>query len=181
MGKTKYVLYGIFIGFILISLVAIGKAYYNINQEIYIKDIDKYTDAIMRMKNRVEEKKLTDSCKSALDKTIDRVNNTHFKTGKVKQKDYYEAYFKDNETFLDYYQLVIDDCNIDNNDKIYGMALSAYSFPLEIKNNYYLNYELHFKDLTNGQDLRKEEQEVKSFNTKYMELMVLDSLLEVLK
>lgn len=181
MVNRKYILLGIFVSFIVIGLVTMILAFTNLDKEIYIKDLDKYTDSIMRLKDRVDKLDKDNTCKSAFNKTIDRINNTHFNNGKIKIKDYYEAYFKDDETFIDYYQLIIDDCKMNNNDKIYGMVLSAYSYPNKIKNDYRLSYELHIEDLFNNKDIRKEEQEINSFTTKYMELLVIDKLLEVLE
>ena len=180
MVNRKYILLGIFISFMIMGLLIMLLAFINQDKEIYIKDLDRYTETVMRLKNRVD-KLDNNTCKMAFNRTIDRINDTHFNNGKVKIKEYYEAYYKNDETFLDYYQLIIDDCNMENNDKIYGMALSAYSYPNQVKNNYYLSYELHIEDLFNNKDMRKEEQEINSFTTKYMELVVLDSLLGVLE
>ena len=181
MVKIKYILYGMFLSSMILSLLFVCLAYNNINKEIYIKDIDKYTEIIVRMRERVDKLKVKDSCKTSLNSTIDKINATHFNTGKIKLKDYYEAYYKDGSDYLEYYSLMMDECNIESDDSIYSYALSAYSYPLEIKNKYYLNHEIHFEDYLSGSNSRKQEQEVKSFNTKYMELKVLDSILEVLE
>ena len=55
MDKIKYILLGIFISFVLIGLVSFVLAFINLNQEIYIKDLDKYTETITKLEERVDE------------------------------------------------------------------------------------------------------------------------------
>ena len=181
MDKIKYILYGLFISFVLLGLLSFILAFINTNQEIYIKDIDKYIDSINNLETRIDKLDKNLTCKSSLLTMLKRINNTHFTNGKVKIKEYYDKYYEEDLTFLDYYQGVIEACELDNNDHIYATALTAYAYPNEIKNKYYFSYELHFKDLFNSEPLLKEEQEIKSYTTKYNELLVLSELLEVLE
>jgi len=181
MDKIKYILYGIFISFIILGILSFILAFINDNNKIYIKNIEGYENITNRMKERINKLNKDNVCKESLINMLYGIDKTHYITDTVLIKDYYYTYFVEGTNIIDYYQEVLDSCSLDNNDSIYATALTAYAYPNEIKNNYYLNHEFHLKDLFNGDSLRKEEQEIKTYTTKYNELLVLDKLLEVLE
>ena len=181
MDKLKYGLYGIFISFIILGILSFILSFINDNNKIYIKNIEGYENITNKMKERINKLEKDNVCKDSLMNMLYGIDNTHFVTDTILVKDYYDKYFLEGPNIIDSYQEVLDSCSLENDDSIYAIALTAYAYPNEIKNNYYLIHEFHIKDLFNGNSLRKEEQEIKSYTTKYNELLVLDKLLEVLE
>ena len=65
---------------------------------------------------------------------LNRIDENNFKED-VKIKDYYESFYKDDKTFIDYYNEAATICSVDSN-KIYLKAMSSLVYPSQIKDEY---------------------------------------------
>lgn len=174
--KYKYLLLGSLITIIIIFIVSIVIIPFNRSEMIYIKNIDSYSKKITILKNEILE--LEDSsCKSSLNDMLIRINETNFKD-KVTIEKYYKAYYKDNVSFINLYENILNECNLENNDDIYMDVLIQMIFPNSIKEKYLLSHELILKDYSSRSALTKSSSETGTYITKTKELNILKDLIE---
>ena len=174
MNNIKYVIFGIFISLILFFFIGGVFSFVNRNQTIHIKDYEGFDKNIEELSDRIDKVKNND-CRSSLQYMLNRIKDNHL-TGDIKIKDYYESFYKDNLTFVDYYNYVSSSCNIDNNE-IYIKAMSTLVYPTYIKNLYNKSYEIHFKDFYYKDNI----DEMGTYSTLVNEMYVLSDLLKEIK
>lgn len=181
--QKKQTLLVLLIFVVFIEIVIIFFSFKKQNETISIKDVNNYSRAITTAKDSLKELKVSEECYQSLNDMINKINDTHFKTGKVNIRDYYIAYYQDEYLFTDHLYNVKDKCDINDEiyDDIYLKAMSASVFPEEIKIRYLNAYEIHIKDLISRKINDTNHENVASFVTKSMELEVLSDVIEVLK
>ncbi len=173
VNKVKYIFYGILLTLIIITIISIIMTYFNKYEVIYIKDYDAYDETINKIKTNIDKIK-DNNCASSLNSLRMRIDDTHF-TSNTTLNEYYNKYHKDNLTFLDYYNEVLNSCNIDNKDSIYVKVLDSLVFPTYIDNKYNLIHEINLKDYNTRRNL-KNYDEIGSYTNKVNELEVLSLL-----
>ena len=171
MKNTKYVLLGVFIMFIIIFIINIVSSCINSNRTIHIKSYDGYDKTRESLSTKINKVKNTD-CKNSLNNMLNRIDDNNI-SGNIKIKDYYEVFYKDDLTFLDYYQEAVETCNV-KNDQIYIKAMSALLYPNQIKEEYNHSYELHVKYKNNSNNI---SDEIGTYTTILNELGVLSDIL----
>ena len=174
--KYKYMLFGSLITLIVIFVASVMMININVAEKITIKEVDKYSEKITVLKNKI--KKMEDgTCKGSLTKMLNRINNTNFQ-GKVSIEEYYKGYFKDDESFMSIFDNVIKQCEIEYNDELYMDVLNQSIYPDEIKMRYLLSYELTLKDFFSREYINYQTSEKATFITKTLELNILRQLIE---
>ena len=181
MEKIRYFLLGIFIFSWTLIIVGVIGSFVKLNDSMYIKDVSKYTETVMKLKTSIESKKAGTECKSSLYALVDRMNETHYQTGIIKTKDYIDSHYKDDLTFLDLYNEAVEVCNVEDNPNSLFDAMGAVAYPNEVKNNYYLSYQLSIPDFFNKNKSEKDQEEYSSYTTKSLEILTISNLLEVIK
>ena len=174
MNNIKYVVFGMLIFLILFFFVGVVFSFVNRNQAIHIKEYDNYEKDINVLSDKINKIK-KDDCRASLNDMLDRIKDNHL-TGDIKIKDYYEFFYKDNLTFVDYYNYVSSTCNINNNE-IYIKAMSTLVYPEYIKNTYNRSYEFYFKDKFFSDNTFND---LGTYTTFVNEIFVLSDILEEL-
>ena len=101
MKNIKYIILGLFITFIIIFILNILFSCVNRNRVIRINKYDGYDKTREGIVLKIDKIKNTD-CKNSLNNMLNRIDENNFKED-VKIKDYYESFYKDDKTFIDYY------------------------------------------------------------------------------
>ena len=171
MKNVKYVILGMFILFILIFLSSFIFIYINRNRTVHINKYEGY-DKIRETLSKKIDKVKNKECKNALNNMLERIDLTNFKSD-VKLKEYYEAYYKDDLTFVDLYTDAAYACDI-NNERLYIESLKTNVYPSIIKSEYNNSYELRIRYKYDNND------EIGTYTTIVGELGVLSDLLEEL-
>lgn len=175
--KSKLILLSSMTTIIVVTIIGIIISLTSYNRTINVKTIDGYhtiklnlTDKIKKIKNK--------ECQSSLNNMLNRIDDTYL-SDNTNIKNYYETYFKDDLTFLNYYDDVVNICKLSKKetDIIYIDALASTNYPNSIKKEYYLRYEFKIRD-TKSLKYLEENDLVGTFTTKYLELKVLNSLIE---
>lgn len=173
--KRKYILIGSLTCFILLFLISSFLIIYRRNRTIYIQDIKQYTKNINIIKENI--KNIDDeTCKETFQKMLNRINDTHFSSN-VKLSTYYHAYHN-GASFLDYYNDVINDCNIEEDNSIYIDALISTNYPNQIKKEFELSYQLKLDDIYSNNLINKSLDKNGTYSTKTLELRVIKKLLD---
>ena len=176
MKSIKYVMLGVFISFIIFFVIGIIYSNINRNNKIHINDYQSFNESITSLSTKIDKVK-DDTCRSSLNYMKDRIVSNHL-TGDVSLKDYYESFYKDDLTILDYYEYIKTSCNLEHNNKIYNLGLSSLVYPEYIKNKYNRSYEIYFKDYMFKD---KNIDDMGTYSTIINELSMLSSILEELK
>ena len=174
MSKSKYIITGLFIALILFFITSVIFSYINRNQSICVKSYDNYEQDMKVLSEKVDKVK-NETCRVSLKYLLDRIKDNHFE-GCVKLKDYYESFYKDDFTFVDYYNYVATSCNINNNE-LYVKAMSTLVYPAYIKNKYNRAYEFYIEDYY---FYDKDIDDMGSYSTLVNEITVLSDLLKEL-
>ena len=170
----KNIIFGISISFIIIIIVFIILTFVERNSYITINSYASFDETIEVFNNKISKIK-NNECKLSLEYMINRIKDNKME-GNIKIKDYYESFYKDDMTFIDYYNYVSSSCNI-NNSKIYNEALSSLLYPETIKNRYESSYVFKIKDIFNDNN---RIDEMGTYTTIIHELNVVDMFLEEL-
>ena len=173
--KHKYILIGSLIFFILIFFISSLMMLYRRNRIIYIQDIKQYTKNVNIIKEGIE-KIDNESCKDSFQNMLNRINDTHFSSD-IKLSIYYHAYFN-GKSFLDYYNNVINACNIKEDNSIYIDALTSTNYPDQIKKEYELSYQLKIDDIYSNNLINQSIDKNGTYSTKTLELRVIKKLLD---
>lgn len=174
--KIKYLLLGSLLTFIIIFISSLIMIPFNKREMIYVKTIESYTTNMTKLRNKIDE--LEDSeCKNSLNRMVTRINETNFKED-VTIKKYYEAYFKDDKTFLSLYDDIVTTCELKDVDYIYVDVLRQSVFPNSIKEKYLLSHELVLKDYSSRESINKESYKTGTYVTKTLELSILNDLIK---
>lgn len=178
--RKKYILFGVLITFITIILVGIFTLNFNKKEMIHIRDLSFYTKRATIIRDDIEKIK-DEKCQKSFSDMFNRINETHF-TENITIEEYYNSYFKDGKTFLNYYEDLIDVCELDEDlDSIYILVLSASNYPNEVKKRYLLSHEFIIKDYESRDGLSKNIDETGTYTTKALELQVINELLGKVK
>lgn len=174
--QKKLIILGSLITVIILILLGIISTFYNKSETIYIKDLAFYTKRATLIRDDIEKIK-EDTCKNSLSAMMERINETHF-TDNISIEKYYKAYYKDNKTFINFYEEAVDQCEIkDNLDELYVLALAASNYPNEIKKRFLLSHEFIIKDYDSRKDLYKSSDETGTYTTKVLELQIINELI----
>lgn len=161
-------------------LIGIFTLQFNKEEMIYVRDLSFYTKRATIIRDDIEKIK-NETCKKSFSDMFNRINETHF-TENVTIEKYYKAYFKDDKTFLNYYEDLIGSCELDEDlDSIYILVLSASNYPNEVKKRYLLSHEFIIKDYDSRDILSKNIDETGTYTTKALELQVINELLGKVK
>lgn len=178
--KKKYILLGMLITIMFLILIGIFTLQFNKEEMIYVRDLSFYTKRATIIRDDIEKIK-NETCKKSFNDMFNRINETHF-TENVTIEKYYKAYFKDDKTFLNYYEDLIGSCELDEDlDSIYILVLSASNYPNEVKKRYLLSHEFIIKDYDSRDILSKNIDETGTYTTKALELQVINELLGKVK
>lgn len=182
MQHIKYVLLGIFICIVTLTILFMINIFIKRNSDINVKDISSYSKVITKLNDDINALDTSEECQEALFSMVDRINATHFSDGTVSLREYVSSYYAEDLKFTDYYEQVVNQCSIeDDTDEIYVKALSATVFPEEQYNRYQLSHEFTIEDFYNRNNLRKSHEQTGTYTTKSWEIMVLRDLIEVIK
>ena len=176
MKNIKYIVIGMMISFILIFIVSSISSYMNRNKTIHINEYESATESIDNLNSKIDKLKVDETCKISLKYMSNRIKENVL-TGDVKLKDYYESFYKEDLTFIDYYNYVVSSCSIDNNPIIYNKAMSTLVYPNYIKDRYNRSYELHIVDPFFNDTY---VDETGTYSTIFNEISTLNDLIEVL-
>lgn len=171
----KNIIFSLLIVFFLIMVLSFIKTF-TFNRYITVQDISGYTKKMNELTKKIENIK-DDKCKTSLNNMAIRINQTHFNKN-VLIKKYVDVYFKDEITFLDYYNEVVDSCKNKYDEDIYSNVLASLSYPYQIRKEYLLRYEISLFDIKNRNKLNKYDDELGTYSTKYLELSVLSKLID---
>lgn len=162
---------------IVITIVGIIISLTTYNRTINVKTIEDYHSIKINLKEKIGKVK-DKECQSSLNKMMNRIDETYF-SDNTTVKNYYKIYFKDDLTFLNYYDEVVATCKLSKKDTdiIYIDALASTNYPNAIKKEYNMRYELKIRD-TNSLKYIEDNDLVGTFTSKYLELKVLNSLIE---
>ncbi len=178
--KKKFITLGVLLTFMVLTLLGLISLKYHKSEIIHVKDLAFYTKRATIIRDDIAKIK-DDTCKNSLNALFNRMNETHF-VNDVTVKEYYQAYFKDNKTFLNFYEEAVKACEIEDNlDEIYVLVLSASNFPNEVKNRYLLSHEFIIKDKESRELLLQSFDETGTYTTKALELQVINELLSRVK
>lgn len=175
--KFKYFILGSLFSVILIISTNI-LIVLNRNDSITVKEISGYGKIITDISSSIDKVK-DDNCKMNLKDMLDFINKTHYSKN-ISIKEYYDNYYGD-KTFIDYFYLVKEKCDLDDIDDIYILALSSTNYPEEIKTRYNLKHEFVFRDKASRLELLKEQDEVGTYTNKILELRVIQELIKEAK
>ena len=175
MKNIKYVILGILISFIIFFIIGILYSYINKNNKIHINRFENYNSIREKMLSDIDKIK-NDNCRVSLKSMLDRIDSNNL-DGDVSLKDYYESFYKDDLTIIDYYNYVVSSCNIEFSNDIYTTAMSSMVYPEYIKNRYNRSYEIYFKDYLFKDNIL---DEVGTYSTITSELKTLKMILEEL-
>lgn len=174
--KKKLVILGILITLMIFILVGIISIESHKSERIYVKDLPFYTKRATIIRDDIEAIK-NETCKNSLKEMFDRINETHF-TEDVSIKKYYNAYYKDNKTFLNFYEVAVNSCELkDNLDEIYVLVLAASNYPNEVKKRFLLSHEFVIKDYDSRKTLYQSADETGTYTTKILELQIINELI----
>ncbi len=178
--KKKLIILGALITLMILIIVGIISISSHKSEGIYVKDLAFYTKRATIIRDDIESIKKK-NCKNSLNAMFDRINETHF-TGDVSVEEYYNAYYKDNKTFLNFYEDVITSCELkDNLDEIYVLVLAASNYPNEVKKRFLLSHEFIIKDYDSRENLYKSADETGTYTTKALELQIINELISRVK
>lgn len=178
--KKKYITIGILLTLIFFTLLYLFTINSNKKEIIHIKDLSFYTKRATAIRNEIENIE-NEECKNSLEAMFNRINETHF-TSDVTIEEYYNAYYKDNKVFLNFYDDVIENCEIEDElDDIYVLAISSTNYPNEVKKRYLLSHEFIIKDNNSRDELYQTSDETGTYTTKALELQVINELLSKVK
>jgi hypothetical protein len=175
MKNIKYVILGIFISFIIFFIIGIIYSNINRNNKIHINKYEGYNSTREKLLSKIDNIK-DDTCKLSLKYMLERIDSNNME-GDVSLKDYYESFYADDLTMVDYYNYVISSCNLEFNAKIYNTAMSSMVYPNYIKDKYNRAYEIYFKDYGYND---KNIDEMGTYTTIINELNTISMLLEEL-
>lgn len=175
--KGKLIILSSMATVIVISIIGIIVSLISYNRTINVKTIEDYRSIKINLKNKIEKIK-DKECQTSLNNMMNRIDDTYF-SNNTNVKEYYEIYFNDDLTFLNYFDDVVNTCKLSSKDKntIYIDALASTNYPNAIKKEYYLRYEFKIRDINSSKYL-EENDLVGTYTTKYLELKVLNSLIE---
>lgn len=174
--KKKYIIIGILLTLIVLTFVGLLFLHSNKKEIIYVKDLSFYTKRATKIRDEIENVK-NETCKNSLNDMFRRINETHFTTN-ISIEQYYNAYFKDNKTFINFYEDAIKSCELDSDlDSIYVLVLASSNYPNEIKKRYLLSHEVIIKDKDTRDNLFKSADETGTYTTKALELQVINELI----
>lgn len=145
MKNIKYVIIGVIISFILFFFVSVIISFMNRNKTIHINEYPGAEESLTMLNEKIDKLKKDETCRISLKYMSNRIKD-NILTGDVRLKEYYESYYKDDMTFVDYYNYVITACSLDRNDITYYKAVSTLVYPNYIKDKYNRSYEIHFVD-----------------------------------
>lgn len=176
MKNIKYVIIGVIISFILFFFVSVLFSFINRNKTIHINEYKGAEDALNILNDKIDKLKKDETCKISLKYMSNRIKD-NILTGDVKLKDYYETYYKDDMTFVDYYNYVITACSLETNDITYYKAVGTLVYPNYIKDQYNRSYEIHFVDpLFDDKNI----DEIGTYSTLFNEISVLSDVIKEL-
>lgn len=174
--QKKLMILGSLITIIIFVLLGLISTHYNKEEIIYIKDLAFYTKRATIIREDIEKIK-NDSCKNSLSAMFNRINETHF-TDNISIEEYYNAYYKDNKTFINFYEDVVTQCAIEEElDELYVLVLAASNYPNEVKKRFLLSHEFRIKDYDSRDNLYKSTDETGTFTTKALELQIINELI----
>ncbi|MCX4365805.1 MAG: hypothetical protein OSJ70_08565 [Bacilli bacterium] len=178
--KKKWTLLGSLITIMALTVLGVISISSNKKEEIFVKDLSFYTKRATIIREDISSIK-DEKCKSSLDAMLTRINETHF-TKNITIEEYYNAYYKDDKPFINFYEDVVTSCALDGNlDEIYVLVLSASNYPNEIKKRYLLSHEFVIKDRDSRRELYKSTDEIGTYTTKALELQIINDLIKVVK
>lgn len=178
--KNKYITIGVLLTLIILTILGILTLNDNKKEVIYIKDLSFYTKRATIIRDEIDTIK-DEACKNSLSDMFNRINETHF-TANISIEEYYNAYYKDNKTFLNFYEEAVKSCELTSDlDDIYVLVLASSNYPNEIKKRYLLSHEFIIKDKNSREDLFKSADETGTYTTKALELQVMNELLSRVK
>lgn len=178
--KKRLIILGVLITLMLLILLGIISVGSHKNENIYVKDLSFYTKRATIIRDDIEKVK-NEICKNSLKAMFNRINETHF-TENITIEKYYNAYYKDNKTFLNFYEEAIKDCEINENlDELYVLVLSASNYPNEVKKRYLLSHEFIIKDYDSRERLEKSADETGTYTTKALELQIINEIISKVK
>lgn len=172
--KYKYFIFGLLVMYIFFMMFSLSNIFVNLNETIYIKDVNKYSENMTKLKNRINE--IDDQgCQSSFKEMVNRINDTHVKDTTIKLKDLNELYYSSEKSFLTYYTDVLDSCNIEEDNTRYVDVLKALVFPEVIHKRYNETYQIHIREYGRNS---LEYYELLSYTSKQSEMSVLKQLLD---
>ena len=174
MKNIRYILLGVFISFILFFITGIVFSIINTNNKVHVQKYDGFNSVYETYNTKIDKVK-NDNCRLSLKYMLERIKDNYFDHD-VSIKEYYESYYKDDLTFIDYYDLVISSCEIKSDvTNIYNEAMSSMIYPEYIKNKYNRGYEIYFKDYLYND---KQIDSIGTYSTIISELTTLNLLME---
>ena len=176
MKNIKYVIIGVIISFILFFFISVIFSFINRNKTIHINEYQGAEESLTMLNDKIDKLKVTETCRISLKYMSNRIKD-NILTGDVKLKEYYESYYKDEMTFVDYYNYVLSSCLLDKDDITYNKAMSTLVYPNYIKDKYNRSYEIHFIDpLFDDTGI----DETGTYSTLYNEISVLSDVIKEL-
>lgn len=175
--KFKYFILGSLFSVILFIFVNI-LVVLNRNDSIYVREVSGYGRIVTAISEDIDEVK-NENCKTGLKGMLDFINKTHYSKN-ITIKEYYNNYYGD-KTFIEHFYSVKDQCNLDDIDSIYILALSSTNYPEEVKTRYNLKHEFILRDKHSRLELIKEQDEVGTYTNKVLELQVIQELIKEVK
>ena len=176
MKNIKYIIIGVIISFILFFIIGAISSYINRNRTIHINEYEPSKGSLEALNNKIDKLKVTETCMISLKYMSNRINE-NILSGDVKLKDYYETFYKDDLTFIDYYNYVATSCKIENNTILYNKAMSTLVYPNYIKDRYNRSYEYHIIDPFFNDTAIDESG---TYSTIFNEISTLNDLIEEL-
>ena len=177
--KIKYILLGSLITLITIFISSLIFIPFNKKELIAVKPLDSYTTKVTTLRNDIDELKES-ACKTSLNNMLTRINETNF-TDSVSLEEYYNSYYKDGIPFIQLFEDIVNECELEETEDIYLEVLKQSLFPDMIKERYLLSHELILKDYSTRKILTKQNTEKGTFITKTLELEILKSLISEVK
>ncbi len=176
--QKKSMLMGSLITILVLLLVHLLYITFFEEEIVHIKEVPKYTERITSINEKIAKIK-DEKCVSSLKDMLERIKDTYF-TEDITLKEYILAYYKDDKTFIDYYEDVNNACSLKGSDEIYFNVLSSMNYPNSLKNRYDLRYEVRLKD-PKRDELFKNSDEVGTYTTKMLELLIINELIDEVK
>lgn len=174
--KKRLIILGALITLMILIIIGIISISTHKSEKVYVKDLAFYTKRATIIRDDIETIK-NETCKNSLMVMFDRINATHF-TRDVSVEEYYNAYYKDNKTFLNFYEEAVTSCELkDNLDEVYVLVLAASNFPNEVKKRFLLSHEFIIKDYDSRENLYKSTDETGTYTTKALELQIINELI----
>ena len=171
MKKSKYVILGFTISFVLFFVIGIILNYVDANSKIKVKKIDNFDVKISSINENIEKIKNED-CRESLKLLSDKIKDTYYESD-VSIKTYVNNYFYiENYSYNDFYSLYLNTKDICDykNDSIDELVIASTSYPRSLKSRLDSNYEIDFKDFFNRKKINENNDEVGTYSSKILEL-----------